>query len=93
MTANETPNLPDHQPPVPDDMPTADERRVLEIRGRRRITFGVIWLVAGLLMTLITYANVASSEFGGTYFIFWGPVLYGIHLIYSGSKLLNKSRI
>jgi hypothetical protein len=89
MTGNEAPGLPDHQPPAPDDMPTADERRVLEARGKRRIAFGAAWLIGGLLITLITYVNAIG---GGTYIIGWGPILYGIYRIYSGSQLLNKSR-
>lgn len=89
MAGNEAPGLPDHQPPTPDDLPTAADRRLLEIRGRRRITFGVVWLVSGLLITLITYVNATG---GGIYFIAWGPAAYGIYQIYSGSQLLNKSR-
>lgn len=38
---------------------------------------GVSWAVLGLLITFITY-EMASD--GGTYFVFWGLVIYGAYI-------------
>jgi hypothetical protein len=37
---------------------------------------GLLWTVAGILITAITY-SIASDE-GGTYFICWGAVIFGL---------------
>jgi hypothetical protein len=36
---------------------------------------GLIWAIAGVAVTIIT--RLIAEERGGTYFIFWGPALFG----------------
>ncbi len=45
------------------------------------IKWGLIWIVGGGLITLVTYA-VASD--GGSYFVMWGAMLYGGYRILKG---------
>ena len=49
-------------------------RRELANKGLRRMFWGALWLVGGTVATVGTYN---AAEEGGTYFIFWGAVLYG----------------
>jgi len=80
------------QPPygaAPYQQVSSDQRDIWETKGKRAIAFGAVWLVAGLLITIITYSAAAG---GGVYVVAWGPALYGIYRIFSGYRLLNKAR-
>jgi hypothetical protein len=50
----------------------ASEKR----RGVNHMLWGGIAAVVGFIVTVVTYSN--ASEGGGTYFIWWGPMLFGI---------------
>lgn len=43
---------------------------------KREMVKGVLWLVAGALVSLIGYA--AASD-GGSYLVFWGAMAYGAY--------------
>jgi diadenosine tetraphosphatase ApaH/serine/threonine PP2A family protein phosphatase len=81
-------------PPYEREMPHRyvgeEQRQIWETRGRRGIAIGTAWLIGGLLLTLVTYANAAMD--GGAYLVAWGPALYGVYRIVSGFLLLNKNR-
>ena len=49
-------------------------RRELANKYRRHMIFGLLWVAGGTLATVATYS--AASE-GGTYFIFWGAIVFG----------------
>lgn len=66
-----------------------EQRRIWENKGKRSIAFGAVWLLAGLLITGITYSNASG---GGVYVVAWGPAVYGIIRIISGVMMLNKSK-
>ncbi|HVV14709.1 hypothetical protein [Amycolatopsis sp.] len=78
-----------YQQPPPYQVVSDDQRRIRETKGRRGIGFGAVWLVAGILITAVTYSDAAR---GGVYFVAWGPVVYGIYRIVAGYRLLAKSR-
>ena len=42
---------------------------------------GIGWAVLGLVITFVTYA---MAEDGGTYFILWGLVIYGVYIFLRG---------
>lgn len=44
----------------------------LEVRAN--FLWGVIWITIGAVVTAVTYA---AADPGGTYVLFWGPVVYG----------------
>ena len=75
--------------PAPYNVVTPQQRALWETKGKRGIGFGAAWFVAGLLVTVMTYAQ---AQGGGVYVVAWGPALYGIYRIVSGLRLLNKSR-
>lgn len=74
MTEPNNPSRPDpaNQPP---SEPTVGYAQIEEWReqGTKALQFGTLWIVAGLGITLVTYSNAVSSEFGGLYIIAWGP--------------------
>ncbi|MGO4884404.1 MAG: hypothetical protein ACLP59_26820 [Bryobacteraceae bacterium] len=43
--------------------------------GKKNMGVGAAWCIGGLLITGITYSSASSG--GGTYFICWGPMLFG----------------
>ena len=45
------------------------------------IAKGIGWAVLGLVITFITYAMASD---GGTYFVFWGLVIYGAYIFLRG---------
>src|ERR1022692_4462118 len=62
--------------------PSASGAVATRVPGEREIaqknmTVGALWCIAGLLVTGITYSSASSSSTGGSYFIWWGPVLFG----------------
>jgi len=57
-------------------------------RANRDIGVGVAWLLAGVLITLITYASDMS-----VYVVAWGPVLYGVIRILKGVFTLRKNKL
>jgi hypothetical protein len=63
------------------------QRHVRETKGKRAIALGAIWFVAGLLITVVTYAQ---AQGGGVYFVAWGPMLYGVYRVVSGIRFLHK---
>ncbi|MBF9072644.1 hypothetical protein [Streptacidiphilus fuscans] len=70
------------------DPADAARQAAREAKGKRHIGFGIAWLVAGVLITVITYAQAAG---GGVYVVAWGPMVYGIYRIVSGARLLNAN--
>ncbi len=51
-------------------------RMALANRYRGRMIRGLLWTVAGIVITAVTY-NMAVSEGGGAYYICWGAILFG----------------
>ena len=65
----------------------------MKVRGERAVIFGALWLLAGVLITLITYVNALQSFSGGIYVVAWGPpAVYGLYRIISGLIMIKKSR-
>lgn len=77
--------------PPPYQRMSDQQREILQTKGSRALGFGALWLVGGLVVSLVTYSNAAQSEFGGFYVIAWGPALYGVYRIISGLLMLRKS--
>ena len=65
-----------------------DAARVVKLqKGRRDIAFGVVWLVAGLVITGITMGS--SSP---VYIVAWGPMLYGLYKIIKGTVAISANK-
>ncbi len=46
-----------------------------------KVGLGLLFIVIGLGVTIVTYSNASSSPTGGHYFIAFGPVIAGIGLV------------
>ena len=52
-----------------------DEERLEAVNGaRRHMLFGILWIIAGIAITLITYFAASG---GGYFYIFIGAILWG----------------
>lgn len=58
----------------------------------RQIRVGLVLLVIGLVVTVVTYSHASSSPTGGTYIVAWGPILFGAIGAVRGFILLARSR-
>ena len=74
--------------PAPYQTVSDQQRQIWRTKGKRSIGFGAVWIVAGLVITIMTYQAAAN---GGVYFIAYGPVLFGIYRLVLGFNLLNKA--
>jgi hypothetical protein len=45
--------------------------------AQKRMIFGALWFMGGMLVTLFTYLTAASSPSGGTYVVAWGAIVFG----------------
>lgn len=55
--------------------------------ARRRLVGGTIWLVAGILITVVTAAHAVV----GLSVVAWGPMLYGAVRIVLGLRAMGRS--
>jgi hypothetical protein len=69
---------------------SAEQRAICRAKGQRYIGFGIAWLAAGIIISVVTYAQAAQA--GGVYVIAYGPALYGVYRIIRGVLLLGKSQ-
>lgn len=61
-----------------DEYATSDEgRKMLAAKHARHMLYGVLWMVGGTIATVIGYSS--ASESGGSYYIFWGAVVFGAY--------------
>jgi len=54
---------------------TPDGRRAMAAAYARHMVYGALWATGGTVATVWTYAAAAS---GGTYFVAWGAILWGV---------------
>lgn len=52
--------------------------------------YGGLWCVGGLVATVVSY-QMASEGTGGTYFVFWGAVIFGGAQFFRGLFALGRS--
>lgn len=76
---------------LPEDVRHQIELEAHRERSRRMIIGGVIWLVIGIGITLVTH-DMASSAGGGTYIVAYGPVIAGIIYLLKGLLSSPPSR-
>ena len=62
----------------------------LQQRGKKKMLYGALWFIGGLIVTGMTYA--AASRSGGTYVITYGAVIVGAVQFIRGVLEYNKSR-
>lgn len=53
-------------------------RSMLAEKYKKQMKRGLLWAVAGTVITCVSYSSASSSSVGGTYYICWGAILFGI---------------
>jgi hypothetical protein len=59
--------------------------------GLSRVITGSVVFAIGLVITIFTYSNASSSSTGGTYFVAWGPMLFGLIAIIRGLLTMRRA--
>jgi len=59
-------------------------RREMASKKARHMLYGVLWAVGGTIFTAVTYQKAASSPSGGTYFVAWGAIVFGLFDFFRG---------
>jgi hypothetical protein len=60
-------------------------------RAVRQVITGSIVFAVGLLITVVTLSHAESSSGGGTYIVFWGPMIAGLVILVRGLLALSRS--
>jgi hypothetical protein len=58
--------------------------------GRNNIILGLVLAGVGVLLSLGSY-EAAKADGGGTYFVFWGVVVYGLYRAFLGARMYFAS--
>jgi hypothetical protein len=82
------PAPPPYASPAPYQQVSGEQRDIWQTKGRRAVVFGALWLLGGLILTIVTY-NAAAG--GGAYIVAWGPVIYGVYQVVRGLLLIGKA--
>lgn len=51
--------------------------------GRKRMLIGAALFAVGAIVTIVTYSNATDGS-GGRYFLWWGPMVFGLILFIQG---------
>jgi hypothetical protein len=65
---------------------------VVRTRAVRQVVTGSILFAVGLIITVVTLSHAESSSGGGTYIVFWGPMLAGLVILIRGLLAMSRSR-
>ena len=78
----------------PDPIPMASGSPSQGARSRafRTVVAGAVLTGIGLIVTVATYAAAASNPRGGSYFVAFGPIIFGIVLMVRGWRELDRQR-
>lgn len=85
-----------NRPPILEERQTGSSEDLEEVRAAKLKTSG--WVVVNVLMVLVaalvSIATYAGADPGGTFIIWWGPVVWGVvNLVRFGSRLSRLNRI
>ncbi len=69
-------------PPAPSGEVARVQANAATAAGRRTMLIAALFLVGGILVTVITYSRASSG--GGTYFVAWGAMLWGLVYFFVG---------
>jgi hypothetical protein len=77
---------------VPGQVPGVSLGAVARKRGMRQITIGSILFIVGLVITVVTYGRASSSPTGGSYFVAYGPMIFGVISVIRGVVAVAQSQ-
>jgi hypothetical protein len=77
------------QAPTPPSAPAANTLTAAQVRqiGQRQIRTGLTWAAIRVLVTVITF----NMTHGGTTIVAFGPVIFGVRMMFRGAKTLARS--
>ena len=79
--------VPPFQPAGASDLASAARKR-----GIQQILIGAVLFVVGLIITVATYGGASSSPRGGTYFVAYGPMIFGVIGMIRGAIALAQAK-
>jgi hypothetical protein len=59
--------------------------------GRKQLIIGLVIAGVGLVLSLASYAAASSGSGGGTYFLLWGAVVFGLIRAGRGFSMMSKA--
>jgi len=71
--------------------PSQRDAEALKSRARRNMMIGALFMVGGAIATFIGYSVAAHSATGGTYFVFWGAMIFGFVDLVRGALAYSKA--
>ncbi len=82
---------------VEKELPQDQARRIVEKASRSArsgslilVIIGSVAVLLGIVVTVASYLVADSSPFGGTYYIWWGPVVFGLVVLLIGVVRLSR---
>ncbi|WP_426508638.1 hypothetical protein ACPPVO_59005 [Dactylosporangium sp. McL0621] len=66
---------------------STEAKSALASKGQREIVFGLIWIAAGIGITVCTYAADIP-----VYVVAWGPIVWGVVQVIRGVINLGRGR-
>ncbi|MEU7868160.1 hypothetical protein [Dactylosporangium sp. NPDC049140] len=66
---------------------SSEAKSALASKGQREIVFGLIWIAAGIGITVCTYAADIP-----VYVVAWGPIVWGVIQVIRGVINLGRGR-
>jgi hypothetical protein len=73
-------------------MPSGSPGDHARSRATRTMVVGAVLAAFGLIITVATYAAASSNPRGGSYYVAFGPIIFGVVLIVRGWRELHRQR-
>jgi hypothetical protein len=67
-----------------DDYKDSPEGKALASKYARHMLYGALWAIGGGIATAIGYSSASGSPGGGSYYVFWGAIIFGIYDFFKG---------
>ncbi len=65
----------------------AQIREVKNKQANKDMLYGALWCIGG---TVVTFVSMAAAEGGGTYYMFWGAIIFGAVQFIRGAAAYKK---
>jgi hypothetical protein len=73
-------------PPMPYSpmMLGVQDGSAIRAQGTKMMVIGAVLAVVGIVITAATYSSASSGGGGGTYFVAYGPIIFGVIRFFQG---------
>lgn len=76
--------------PIPTLVASGAPVQAARTRAIRTLVVGAVLATFGLIVSVATYAAASSNPNGGSYYVAFGPIIFGIVLIVRGARGLER---